>query len=162
MGSLLVLFLFLIIVLMFTNLKLVNSDEVYIVERMGQYYATWHGGIHIKFPFIDKIKAIYRSNEVGIDIVCLEVNTKDNVLYTIKANTLVKIEDYYKYTYKESAKYYEGLISDEIRYAFSQYLSNDIKENLINIKKEMNIRIHESQVLSNIGMRITKIDIEIM
>ncbi len=46
-----ILFLWLIL----ANVCIVPQAMEYVVERLGKYRTTWSAGIHIKFPFIDRI-----------------------------------------------------------------------------------------------------------
>ena len=48
----------LLIVLIVTNVRVVPQAQAYVVERLGAYYATWHVGVHIKMPLIDRISQV--------------------------------------------------------------------------------------------------------
>ena len=44
--------LFLVIVL--SNIRIVPQSKAYVMERLGVYSRTWHTGLHIKLPFIER------------------------------------------------------------------------------------------------------------
>ena len=55
----------------------VPQKTVYIVERLGKYYATLEAGFHILIPFVDKVAYRHNMKEMVIDVppqVCI---TKD-------------------------------------------------------------------------------------
>ena len=37
------------------NLQIVPQARGYVMERLGVYSATWHTGLHIRIPFIEKV-----------------------------------------------------------------------------------------------------------
>ena len=47
--------IFLILIVVICNIKIVPQAYSYIVERLGGYYTTWGVGLHVKVPFIDRI-----------------------------------------------------------------------------------------------------------
>ena len=44
-----------IIVLIITNIRVVQQARAYVVERLGAYKETWNVGMHVKLPFIDRV-----------------------------------------------------------------------------------------------------------
>lgn len=50
----LIIFVLLILVL-FSCIKIVPQGNAYVIERLGKYNATWSAGLHFKIPLIDKI-----------------------------------------------------------------------------------------------------------
>ena len=49
------LFVLLVLVVLALNIKIVPQATVYVIERLGTYYATWETGLHFKIPFFDRI-----------------------------------------------------------------------------------------------------------
>ena len=64
----LIILLIIIIVFVIACVKVVPQAEAYVVERIGSYYETWHNGLHVKLPFIDRI-----SNRVTLKEVVREI-----------------------------------------------------------------------------------------
>ena len=94
----LVLFI-LIAVLIICNIKIVPQAKVMVVERLGQYAATWNAGIHVKMPFIDRIVRNVSLKEQVYDFPPQKVITKDNVTMGVDSVVYFKVSDVKKYTY---------------------------------------------------------------
>jgi len=82
----------LIVALVIANIKIVPQAQAFVIERLGAYYLTWHTGIHVKIPFIERIANKVTLKECVIDFKPQSVITKDNV--TMKIDTVV----YYQIT----------------------------------------------------------------
>lgn len=91
--------LFILIVLIIANIKIVPQSEVYIIERLGGYYATWQVGLHLKMPFIDKIAGKVGLKEKVSDFPPQPVITKDNVTMQIDTVVYCQITDPKLYSY---------------------------------------------------------------
>lgn len=70
-----------------------------VVERLGQYAATWNAGIHVKMPFIDRIVRNVSLKEQVYDFPPQKVITKDNVTMGVDSVVYFKVSDVKKYTY---------------------------------------------------------------
>jgi len=64
-------------------IKIVPQANSYVIERLGTYHATWETGVHIKFPFIDRIAKKVSLKEQVVDFKPQPVITKDNVTMQI-------------------------------------------------------------------------------
>lgn len=53
--------LVLVLVLIITNLCVVQQAQAYVIERLGAYSTTWGKGLHVKLPFIERVRAASRS-----------------------------------------------------------------------------------------------------
>lgn len=47
--------LFIIILLIATNVRVVPQASAYVIERLGGYDSTWGVGVHFKIPFLDRV-----------------------------------------------------------------------------------------------------------
>lgn len=92
-------FFILIAVLVICNIKIVPQAKVMVVERLGQYAATWNAGIHVKMPFIDRIVRNVSLKEQVYDFPPQKVITKDNVTMGVDSVVYFKVSDVKKYTY---------------------------------------------------------------
>ncbi|MBR3692086.1 MAG: peptidase, partial [Clostridia bacterium] len=72
-----------VIVLIITNVRIVPQSYAIIIERLGAYHATWHTGMHLKIPFIDRIVKQVLLKEQVMDFAPQPVITKDNVTMQI-------------------------------------------------------------------------------
>ncbi len=91
--------LILVIVLVIPNIKIVPQARCYVIERLGSYYATWHNGLHVKIPFIDRISSNVSLKENVKDFPPQAVITKDNVTMQIDTVVYYQITDPKLYTY---------------------------------------------------------------
>ena len=82
--------IFLVILIVAMNVKIVPQSYAYVVERLGAYYTTWETGFHIAIPVIDKLSRRISLKEQVIDFPPQPVITKDNV--TIQVDTVIYME----------------------------------------------------------------------
>ncbi len=98
MGFLIII-LILVFVIIIPNIKIVPQSRCYVIERLGSYYTTWHNGLHIKIPFIDRISSSVSLKETVKDFAPQPVITKDNVTMQIDTVVYFQITDPKLYTY---------------------------------------------------------------
>ena len=77
----------LLVIILFSNIRIVPQATEYVIERLGKYRATWSAGIHVKIPIIDKISKKVTLKEQVLDSPPQPVITKDNV--TMQIDTVV-------------------------------------------------------------------------
>ena len=81
---------FIVLLVVISNIKIVPQAHAYVIERLGAYYATWDTGLHVKIPFIDKISKKVSLKEQDVDFPPQPVITRDNV--TMQIDTVVYFE----------------------------------------------------------------------
>ena len=91
--------LVLIAILIILNVRIVSQSEAAVIERLGAYNNTWQVGIHVKFPFIDRIANKVSLKEKVLDFQPQPVITKDNVTMMIDTVVYFQITDPKLYTY---------------------------------------------------------------
>ena len=94
-----IIILILVVVLVIPNIKVVPQAKVYVIERVGSYYSTWHNGLHVKIPFLDRIANVVTQKEIVKDFAPQPVITKDNVTMQIDTVVYYQITDAKLYTY---------------------------------------------------------------
>lgn len=101
MAAAIVVIILAIIVIAFViaNIQIVPQGKAYVIERLGAYYATWSVGLHVKFPFIDKVAKKITLMEQVADFPPQPVITKDNVRMQIDTVVFYQITDCKLYTY---------------------------------------------------------------
>ena len=82
-----------------TCIKIVPQAEMVVVERLGSYLTTWGNGLHVKVPFIDRIRARVSIKEQVADFPPQPVITKDNVTMSIDSVIYFKVMDPRLYCY---------------------------------------------------------------
>ena len=95
----LIVILVIVAVLIIPNIKIVPQAKAYVVERLGSYNQTWSNGLHIKFPFIDRVANQVSLKEIVKDFAPQPVITKDNVTMQIDTIVYFQITDPKLYTY---------------------------------------------------------------
>lgn len=91
--------LVLLVVLVVSNVKIVQQAKAYVVERLGAYSTTWGVGFHFKVPIIDRIAKVVSLKEQVADFPPQPVITKDNVTMQIDTVVYFQITDPKLYTY---------------------------------------------------------------
>ena len=81
------------------NVRIVSQSDAVIVERLGVYAKTWHAGIHVKIPIIDRAVSKVTLKEKVADFPPQPVITKDNVTMQIDTVVYYKIVDPKLFTY---------------------------------------------------------------
>lgn len=88
-----------VLVIIISNIKIVPQASVYVVERLGSYFATWETGLHLKIPFIDRVAKRVSMKEQVVDFAPQPVITKDNVTMQIDTVVFYQVTDAKLYTY---------------------------------------------------------------
>lgn len=91
--------IFIAILLIITNIRIVPQSHAFIIERLGTYVATWQTGLHVKLPFLDRIANHVSLKEKVLDFPPQPVITKDNVTMKIDTVVYMQITDPKLYTY---------------------------------------------------------------
>jgi len=95
----LVVLIALILILIVSNIQVVQQSRAYVVERLGAYSTTWGVGLHLKIPFIERVVKKVSLKEQVADFDPQPVITKDNVTMQIDTVIYFQITDPKLYTY---------------------------------------------------------------
>ena len=87
------------IILVASNIYVVQQSRAYVVERLGAFERVDGVGIHVKFPFIDRIARRVSLKEQVLDYPPQPVITKDNVTMQIDTVVYFQITDPKLYCY---------------------------------------------------------------
>ena len=93
------LFVFILLLIAAANIKIVPQATVFVIERLGTYYATWETGLHFKVPFFDRIAKKVSIKEQVVDFKPQPDITKDNVTMQIDTVVIYQITDAKLFTY---------------------------------------------------------------
>ncbi len=88
-----------LLILLVTNIHVVQQSRAYVVERLGAYSATWGVGMHVKLPILDRVAKKVSLKEQVVDFAPQPVITKDNVTMQIDTVIYFQIIDPKLYTY---------------------------------------------------------------
>ena len=89
----------LILILIVSNIQIVQQSKAYVVERLGAFHAVWGVGLHLKVPFIERVVKKVSVKEQVADFDPQPVITKDNVTMQIDTVIYFQITDPKLYTY---------------------------------------------------------------
>lgn len=81
------------------SIRIVNSQEVLIKERLGRYNQSLEAGLHFLIPFIDNITYKHILKEQAIEVQPQTCITKDNVQVKVDGVLYLKVIDPYKASY---------------------------------------------------------------
>ena len=95
----LIILLVLILILFFTNVRIVPQAKAYVIERLGKYKTTWEAGLRVKMPLIDRVAKIVSLKEQVLDFPPPPVITKDNIVMQIDSVVFCKVFDPALFTY---------------------------------------------------------------
>ena len=90
---------FILLLIVISNIKIVKQTEKVIVERLGAYRTTWGVGIHMLLPFFDRIAIRVSMKEQVKDFEPQSVITKDNVTMQIDTVVFFVVTDAKLYAY---------------------------------------------------------------
>lgn len=82
-----------ILMLVFSNIRIVPQARAFVIERLGVYKTTWNAGLHLKVPFIERVVKSVSLKEQVLDFPPQPVITKDNVTMQIDTVIFYQITD---------------------------------------------------------------------
>ena len=88
-----------LLVLVISNIYVVQQSRAYVIERLGAFQTVWGVGLHVKIPFIDRIARRVSLKEQVLDYPPQPVITKDNVTMQIDTVVYFQITDPKLYAY---------------------------------------------------------------
>ncbi len=119
-GIVIGIFVFILLIILLSGIRIVRQTDRYVIERLGTFRAVWEVGVHYLIPFLDRIEKKVSSKEQIYDFPPQPVITKDNV--TMQIDTVV-------FFYVTDAKLYAYGVEDPI--AGIQALSSTTLRNII-------------------------------
>ena len=87
------------LVIVITNIAVVQQSRAYVIERLGAFHEVWGVGLHMKVPFIDRVARRVSLKEQVLDYPPQPVITKDNVTMQIDTVVYFQITDPKLYAY---------------------------------------------------------------
>ena len=87
------------VLIVISNIFVVQQSRAYVVERLGAFHAVQGVGLHFKVPFIDRIARRVSLKEQVLDYPPQPVITKDNVTMQIDTVVYFQITDPKLYAY---------------------------------------------------------------
>lgn len=95
----LIILAFVVVVTLFRTARIVPTQWVYVVERLGKYRKNLEAGFHILLPFLDKVAYKHSLKEMAIDVPPQTCITKDNIAVEIDGVLYLRVVDPVKASY---------------------------------------------------------------
>ena len=99
MGYIIGALIILAIIIVISNIYVVQQSRAYVIERLGAFESVQGVGLHLKVPFIDRIARRVSLKEQVLDYPPQPVITKDNVTMQIDTVVYFQITDPKLYAY---------------------------------------------------------------
>ena len=149
-----------IIVIVISNIQIVPQGKAYVIERLGAYHVTWSVGLHVKFPFIDRVAKKINLMEQVADFPPQPVITKDNVRMQIDTVVFYQITDckLFAYGHANPMAAIENLTSTTLRNIIGELeLDGTLtSRDLINTK----MRSILDEATDPWGIRVTRVELK--
>ena len=87
------------IIALFKTMRIVPQKSAFIVERLGKYSKTLEAGLHILYPFFDKVSYKHTLKEQAIDVAAQTCITRDNIAVEVDGILYMQVMDAKKASY---------------------------------------------------------------
>lgn len=151
--------LFIIIVLV-TRIKIVPQAQVYIVERLGTFYAEWSTGPHFLIPFIDRIAKKVSIKDQIVDFKPQSVITKDNVSMQIDTVVFFQVTDAKQYAYgvERPLSAIENLCATTLRNIIGDMVLDETLTSRDRINKQITAILDEAT--DRWGIKVSRVELK--
>lgn len=151
--------LFIIIVLI-TRIKIVPQAQVYIVERLGAFYAEWSTGPHFLVPFLDRIAKRVSIKDQIVDFNPQSVITKDNVSMQIDTVVFFQVTDAKQYAYgvERPLSAIENLCATTLRNIIGDMVLDETLTSRDRINKQITAILDEAT--DRWGIKVSRVELK--
>ena len=151
--------LFIIIVLV-TRIKIVPQAQVYIVERLGTFYAEWSTGPHFLIPFLDRIAKKVSIKDQIVDFKLQSVITKDNVSMQIDTVVFFQVTDAKQYAYgvERPLSAIENLCATTLRNIIGDMVLDETLTSRDRINKQITAILDEAT--DRWGIKVSRVELK--
>ena len=151
--------LFIIIVLV-TRIKIVPQTQVYIVERLGTFYAEWSTGPHFLIPFLDRIAKKVSIKDQIVDFKPQSVITKDNVSMQIDTVVFFQVTDAKQYAYgvERPLSAIENLCATTLRNIIGDMVLDETLTSRDRINKQITAILDEAT--DRWGIKVSRVELK--
>lgn len=148
-----------ICVVIYLGVKVVSQSDVWVIERLGKFNRTLHGGFHLIIPVIDQVRSKLTIREGLIDIPSQSVITKDNVNITIDGIVYIKVEDARDATY--NVINYERAITNLAMTTLRGEIGGMVLDDTLSSRDKLNAKLQSDlgAAANNWGIRIMRVEV---
>lgn len=152
--------LFIIIIVLVTRIKIVPQAQVYIVERLGTFYAEWSTGPHFLIPFLDRIAKKVSIKDQIVDFKPQSVITKDNVSMQIDTVVFFQVTDAKQYAYgvERPLSAIENLCATTLRNIIGDMVLDETLTSRDRINKQITAILDEAT--DRWGIKVSRVELK--
>ena len=142
------------------NVRIVPQAHCFVIERLGEYSATWQAGLHVKLPFIDRVARKVSMKEQVLDFPPQPVITKDNVTMNIDSVVYAHVFDPVKYSYgvENALMGLQNLTATTLRSVIGDMELDQTLSSRDKINGRMQVILDEAT--DNWGLKVTRVEIK--
>lgn len=149
-----------VLFLVMTSVRVIRQSTVGMVERLGKFHRQLSPGIHIVWPFLDRLRVRVDLRTQVLDSPSQPVITKDNVGMNINTVTWFRVVDPFKAEYE--IEYLEeailNIIATTLRDIFGKLELDDTYASRDNINTSLRSVLDEAT--DNWGVRVERVEVK--
>ena len=149
-----------VIIVIVTRIKIVPQAQVYIVERLGTFYAQWTTGPHFLIPFLDRIAKKVSIKDQIVDFKPQSVITKDNVSMQIDTVVFFQVTDAKQYAYgvERPIAAIENLSATTLRNIIGEMVLDETLTSRDRINKQITAILDEAT--DRWGIKVSRVELK--
>ncbi len=149
-----------VLIVIITRIKIVPQAQVFIVERLGAFYAQWNTGIHFLVPFLDRVAKRVSIKEQIVDFKPQSVITKDNVSMQIDTVVFFQVTDakLYAYGVERPMSAIENLTATTLRNIIGAMVLDETLTSRDNINQQITAILDEAT--DRWGIKVRRVELK--
>ncbi len=149
-----------VIIVIISRIKIVPQAQVFIVERLGAFYAQWDTGVHFLVPFLDRVAKRVSIKEQIVDFKPQSVITKDNVSMQIDTVVFFQVTDakLYAYGVERPMSAIENLTATTLRNIIGAMVLDETLTSRDNINQQITAILDEAT--DRWGIKVRRVELK--
>lgn len=149
-----------IVIVLVTRIKIVPQAQVFIIERLGTFYAEWTTGPHFLVPFLDHIAKKVSIKDQIVDFKPQSVITKDNVSMQIDTVVFFQVTDAKQYAYgvERPISAIENLSATTLRNIIGEMVLDETLTSRDRINKQITAILDEAT--DRWGIKVSRVELK--
>ncbi len=149
-----------VLIILITRIKIVPQAQVFIVERLGTFYAEWGTGPHFLVPFLDRIAKRVSIKDQIVDFQPQSVITKDNVSMQIDTVVFFQVTNAKQYAYgvERPISAIENLSATTLRNIIGEMVLDETLTSRDRINKQITAILDEAT--DRWGIKVSRVELK--